>query len=148
MRQSFLVFCALALACGSNGSTRKLVLLHTNDEHSHMLGFSPEADDFPAPTTAGTGTIKGGVARRAVVLKSLRDQATTAGASTLTVSAGDNMMGTLVQIAATTASADYRVMKMVGYDVTTLGNHEFDYGPAALEASIQAANARAEKLPV
>src|SRR3954471_16129900 len=111
MRRSVLFLCALALACGSSGSTRKLVLLHTNDEHSHLLGFAPKADDFPAPTAAGSGAIKGGVARRAVVLKSLRDQAVSAGADTLTVSAGDNMMGTLVQIAATTASADYRVMK-------------------------------------
>src|SRR5205085_875948 len=146
MRRSVLFLCALALACGSSGSTRKLVLLHTNDEHSHLLGFSPEADDFPPPTAAGSGAIKGGVARRAVVLKTLRDQA--AGADTLTVSAGDNMMGTLMQIAATTASADYRVMKSVGYDVTTLGNHEFDYGPTALAGIVQTANGSSEKLPV
>ena len=32
------------------GSPRTLVLLHTNDEHSHLLGFGPEVDDYPPPT--------------------------------------------------------------------------------------------------
>jgi 5'-nucleotidase/UDP-sugar diphosphatase len=142
MRRFVLVLSALALAC-SGGNSRKLFLFHSNDEHSHLLGFVPEADDFPAPTAAGTGAIKGGVARRAVVLKAQRDQAAAAGADSLTVSAGDNMMGTLFQIAATTASADYQLMgpKHLAYDVTTLGNHEFDYGPNNLATSIKVAAA-------
>src|SRR6185503_11799416 len=109
MRRVALVISAMAVACSSSKAPRKLVLLHTNDEHSHLLGFAPELDDFPAPTTAGTGTIKGGAARRAVVFAQQRAAATAAGADSLTVSAGDNMMGTLFQIAATTASADYRI---------------------------------------
>src|ERR1700682_6106433 len=144
MRRLVPLTCALALPCDGGKPSRKLVLLHTNDEHSHLLGSGPEADDFaitylassPAP---GSGLIKGGASRRAVVLKAERDAATAAGADTLTVSAGDNMMGTLTQIAATTASPDYRVMKMLGYDVTTLGNHEFDFGPNALATIIDAA---------
>ena len=148
MRNLLLAAFAVVLCAGNCESRgdRKLVILHTNDEHSHLLGFSPEADDFPPPTAAGSGAIKGGVARRAVVLKTLRDQA--AGADTLTVSAGDNMMGTLAQIAATTASPDYRLMAKLGYDVTTLGNHEFDYGPNGLADTIAAAQASGEKLPV
>ncbi|MGZ6124676.1 MAG: metallophosphoesterase [Myxococcales bacterium] len=146
------LLCAFALACGGSKPPRKLVLLHTNDEHSHLLGFGPEADDFArtylgASPGTGSGAIKGGASRRAVVLKAERDAAKTAGADTLTVSAGDNMMGTLAQIAATTASPDFRVMKMLGYDVTTLGNHEFDYGPAGLAAAVAAAKGSAEGLP-
>jgi 5'-nucleotidase len=153
MRRLVPLTCALALACGGGGKpSRKLVVLHTNDEHSHLLGSGPESDDFavtylasnPAP---GSGLIKGGASRRAVVLKAERAAATAAKADTLTVSAGDNMMGTLTQMAATTASPDYRVMKMLGYDVTTLGNHEFDYGPGALAASIAAAQASAQGIP-
>jgi len=137
MRRSLLCLCALALACSSK-SSHKLVILHTNDEHSHLLGFGPEADDFPVAASAGSG-IKGGVSRRSVVLNAQRDAAKAAGAETLTVSAGDNMMGTLTQIAATTASPDYKIMKMLGYDITTLGNHEFDFGPNALATIIDAA---------
>jgi 5'-nucleotidase / UDP-sugar diphosphatase len=129
-----------------------LTLLHSNDEHSHLLGLSPELDDFPAPTTAGTGTLKGGASRRAVVLAAERAAAADAGAATLTVSAGDNMVGTLSQVADTFPAAafgagDYRVLSMLHYDVTTLGNHEFDYGPTELASIISVAKGSAEGLP-
>src|SRR5258706_10022195 len=118
MRRSVLLFSALAMACGgsnNNKPSRKLVILHTNDEHSHLVGYGPEVDDFPTAATAGSG-ITGGAARRMVILKAERDAAAAGGADSLTVSAGDNMMGTLVQIAATTISPDYRLMKVLGYD--------------------------------
>jgi 5'-nucleotidase / UDP-sugar diphosphatase len=129
-----------------------LTLLHSNDEHSHLLGLSPELDDFPAPTTAGTGTLKGGASRRAVVLAAERSAAADAGAATLTVSAGDNMVGTLAQVADTFPAAafgagDYRVLSMLHYDVTTLGNHEFDFGPTELASIVGAAKGSAEGLP-
>jgi 2',3'-cyclic-nucleotide 2'-phosphodiesterase (5'-nucleotidase family) len=124
------------------GVTRSLILLHTNDEHSHLIGFGPELDDHPAPTVAGTGAIHGGIGRRAAVLSKERMTAMTAGAATLTVSAGDNTMGTLMQALNTTAAPDFASMKKIGYDVSTLGNHEFDFGPAALatEIGVQQAN--------
>jgi 5'-nucleotidase len=149
MRRPLLLVCALALACG-NGSKapRQLVILHTNDEHSHLLGAGPEQDDFPPPTTAGTGAIKGGISRRSAVLTAQRAAAAAAGAATLTVSAGDNMMGTLTQIAVT-AAPDFRLMgkTYLNYDVTTLGNHEFDYGPGALAGILQAAAASGDPIP-
>jgi 5'-nucleotidase/UDP-sugar diphosphatase len=148
MRRAGLTSLALVLAaaCGGSGS-RKLVLLHTNDEHSHVLGFSPEVDDFPPSQTAGSGTIHGGMARRATVFTSERARAKSLGADTLTVSAGDNMMGTLLQIASTTGAPDFRMMKILGYDVTTLGNHEFDFGPAGLAAAISVAMANEGMVP-
>src|SRR5512140_909266 len=152
VRRAFPLLCALALGCGSSKPPRKLVILHTNDEHSHMLGFGPEADDFVetyggAAPAAGTGAIRGGASPRAAVLQAERDAARAAGADTLTVSAGDNMMGTLAQIAAPFASPDYRVMKLLQYDVTTLGNHEFDFGPQGLASIITAGKASAEGVP-
>lgn len=122
-------------------TTRTLIILHTNDEHSHLLGAGPEVDDFPIPTMAGTGVIKGGIARRAVILKRERDAAKTAGADTLTVSGGDNSQGTLMQVPFTTSAPDYTLMHQIGYDVSTLGNHEFDLGPKLLAAQIQATSA-------
>src|SRR5438876_7637394 len=96
MRRSILLFSALAMACGgsNNRPSRKLVILHTNDEHSHLVGYGPEVDDFPTAAAAGSG-ITGGAARRMVILTNERTAAKAAGADTLTVSAGDNMMGTL-----------------------------------------------------
>src|SRR5258706_102742 len=58
MRRSVLLFSALAMACGgsnNNKPSRKLVILHTNDEHSHLVGYGPEVDDFPTAAAAGSG---------------------------------------------------------------------------------------------
>jgi 5'-nucleotidase len=142
-----------AAACGSSSNNnpdmsgnpdmslgvRSLILLHTNDEHSHLFGDTPELDDFPPPTAAGSGAILGGVSRRAVLLQKERDAAKAAGADTLTVSAGDNSMGSLFQVAFPRTGPDYQMMKALGYDVTTLGNHEMDFGPDGLASAISAA---------
>ena len=121
---------------------RALTLLYTNDEHSYLLGFGPERDDFPAPTTAGTGAIVGGAARRQVLLAKARAAAKAAGADSLTVSAGDVAMGTLAELSFASAG-DYSVLAALGYDVACIGNHEFDLGPGALATAITAA----KKLP-
>ncbi len=147
----------LVAGCGSNGNnpppmdlplaTRSLILLHTNDEHSHLIGFGPEADDYPAATSAGTGAIHGGIGRRAVLLTQERQAAATAGAATLTVSAGDNMMGTLTEVAGSSIAPDFTALKKLGYDVVGFGNHEFDWGPANLAAIIGAAQANGGLVP-
>ncbi len=122
-------------------ATKRLVILHTNDEHSHLFGFAPEIDDFPVATTAGNGDIIGNVARRAQVLADERAAAAGAGADTLTVSAGDETQGALPQMAFTATSPDFTIMRTLGYDVMTPGNHEFDLGPGAFAQSIMTAMA-------
>jgi 5'-nucleotidase / UDP-sugar diphosphatase len=136
----------LAGACGDNdggggGSERRLILLHTNDEHSHLFGFAPEVDDYPAPTEPGDGDIVGGIVRRAQILADQRAAAAAAGIDTLTVSAGDETQGALPQIAFATTSPDFAFMQTLGYDVMCPGNHEFDQGPDAYAAAISAAAA-------
>jgi 5'-nucleotidase / UDP-sugar diphosphatase len=118
-------------------STRSLIILHTNDEHSHVIGHGPESDDFPPPATAGTGMIKGGLARRAAVLQKERDAAKEAKADTLTLSGGDNSQGTLMQVPFATTAPDFKLMGQIGYNASCLGNHEFDFGPKALAAGIK-----------
>jgi 5'-nucleotidase len=134
-------------AADSAASARRLVILYTNDEHSHQLAFAPELDDFPAATTAGTGKLHGGVARRAALLTSERAAATGSGAATLTLSAGDNVMGTLLEVSFAQAASDFQLMKALGYDVTCLGNHEFDFGPKALAAALKQAKAGGGLVP-
>jgi 5'-nucleotidase len=142
--------------CGSGGSggsggtgggapkqDRNVVVLFTSDEHSHLFAFAPEVDDYPLATTAGSGALVGGVARRAAILASERKAANDAGKDSITVSAGDNQMGGLAHVAFESDSIDYGTMKALGYDVTTLGNHEFDFGPKSLAKSINAAKAGA-----
>ncbi len=158
----------LALAgCGDNTSTemdgggppdmampdltprppQRLVILHTNDEHSHLFAWAPELDDDPKATQPGTGALVGGVARRATVLKQERDAAKAAGADVLTLSAGDNVMGTLTQVGFAATAPDFTLMKALGYDATCLGNHEFDYGPKTLAAALKAAKAQDGLIP-
>jgi 5'-nucleotidase/UDP-sugar diphosphatase len=142
MRNASAVALAVVLlaACGDDSpSERHLVILHTNDEHSHLFGFGPEIDDFPPPDQPGDGTIVGNIARRATLLDQERAAADAAGAETLTVSAGDETQGALPQIGFASTSPDFVFMQQLGYDVMCPGNHEFDLGPASYAAAIEAA---------
>ena len=137
----------LLVACGDDDDEpppdeKRLVIFHTNDEHSHLFGFAPEVDDHPTPTTAGDGTIHGGIARRARLLKEERAAAAAAGIDTVTASAGDETQGALPQVAFATDATDFKLMKELGYDVMCPGNHEFDLGPGAYAAAIGAAMAQ------
>jgi 2',3'-cyclic-nucleotide 2'-phosphodiesterase (5'-nucleotidase family) len=143
--------CLLAAACGDDkngddddgdddgGVERRLVLFHTNDEHSHLFGFAPEIDDFPLPTTPGDGTIVGSIARRAELLDQERAALDEEGIDSLTVSAGDQTQGALPQIRFAETSPDFTLMAQLGYDIMCPGNHEFDLGPEAFAFAIEAA---------
>ena len=144
--------CLLAAACGDDnggdddgddgdddgGVERRLVLFHTNDEHSHLFGFAPEIDDFPLPTEPGDGTIVGSIARRGELLDQERAALDDEGIDSLTVSAGDQTQGALPQIEFAETSPDFALMAEVGYDIMAPGNHEFDLGPEAYAAAIEA----------
>lgn len=127
---------------------KQLVVLFTSDEHSHLFAHAPELDDFPLATGAGDGALKGGVARRATVIQSLRKAAKDAGKDSILLSAGDNQMGCLPHLAFESGSIDYATMKALGYDATTFGNHEFDFGPKALAASLGVAKASGNIPPI
>lgn len=127
---------------------RRLVVLFTSDEHSHLFAFSPELDDWPLATSAGQGALTGGIARRATVLARERKAAKEAGKATLTLSSGDNQMGALPHIAFESGSLDYRALHALGYDATTLGNHELDLGPRALANAVSAAKAQGGLPPI
>jgi 2',3'-cyclic-nucleotide 2'-phosphodiesterase (5'-nucleotidase family) len=135
-------------AAETGAPDRHVVVLFTSDEHSHLLAFSPELDDFPESTTAGTGALVGGISRRQALLTKQRAIAKAAGKDSILVSAGDNNMGTLSHVAFQTDSLDYRSLQTLGYDVTTLGNHEFDFGPAALANAITVAQAHGGLPPI
>jgi 5'-nucleotidase / UDP-sugar diphosphatase len=144
--------CLFGAACGGDdddnsnddnnndgiGEERRLVLFHTNDEHSHLFGFAPELDDFPLPTAPGDGAIVGSIARRAEVLNTERAALDADAIDSLTVSAGDQTQGALPQIAFATTSPDFTFMTQLEYDIMCPGNHEFDLGPEAYAAAISA----------
>jgi 5'-nucleotidase len=103
-----------------------ITILHTNDTHSQIDPL-PESDrQYPG---------KGGVARRATLAKRVRKQ----NPNTLLIDAGDVFQGT-PYFNFFKGEVEYKAMSLIGYDVGTLGNHEFDNGVDALAAALQFAN--------
>jgi len=99
-----------------------ITILHTNDTHSQI-------DPLPANDRyAG----KGGVARRATLVKRVRSQ----NPNTLLIDAGDACQGT-PYFNFYKGEVEYKAMSAIGYDVGTLGNHEFDNGVDSLAAALK-----------
>ena len=126
------------------GSSQKLVILHTNDLHSHLEGFAPEADYSPA-TTNDDSTV-GGIARLATAIGGARMAAGTT--PVMLVDAGDFMMGTLFETLATTNPPELAFMKGLGFDATTIGNHELDWTPKGLAGLLGAAMTNNNLIPI
>src|SRR6188768_1644950 len=164
-RRVWSAFCAIAIgmavtACGSDdvqqpsgggggggaGTPHKLVILHTNDLHSHLMGFGPEHDYTPL-TTDDDETV-GGAARLAAAITGARSRAEKAKAETLLLDAGDFMMGSLFELLGTTVAPELTFMQMMGYDAITLGNHEFDWTPAGLAGILAAAKTQGVEIPI
>jgi 5'-nucleotidase len=102
-----------------------ITILHTNDTHSQI-------DPLP-PNDKNAG--KGGVARRATLVKRIRKESP----NTLLVDAGDVLQGT-PYFNFYKGEVEYKAMSAIGYDVGTLGNHEFDNGVEALATALKFAN--------
>src|SRR5207253_10952408 len=100
-----------------------ITILHTNDTHSQIDPIL-ENDE----TYAG----KGGVARRATLVKRVRKE----NPNTLLIDAGDVLQGT-PYFNFYKGEVEYKAMSAIGYDAGTLGNHEFDNGVDALAAALK-----------
>jgi len=116
------------------GEEKLLTIFHTNDLHSHLLGFSPNIDYTPLRT--GDDSTKGGWARIATVIKSEKSKRKN---PTLVLDAGDFLMGSLFHMVSREEGLELRLMKEMGYDVVTLGNHEFDLMPHGLARILNSA---------
>ncbi|MBM4277233.1 MAG: bifunctional metallophosphatase/5'-nucleotidase [Deltaproteobacteria bacterium] len=124
----------LLFPCFVFGKEIHLTIIHTNDMHSHLLGLSPNLDYSPFKT--GDDATLGGWARVATVIKSEKAKRTN---PTLVVDAGDFLMGSFFHMISREEALELRLMKEMGYDVVTLGNHEFDLMPKGLARIITSA---------
>ena len=122
------------------------VILHSNDLHSYLQGHSPETDYSPA-TTNDDATI-GGFSRIATVVGTAKAAAQADGKPVLLLDAGDFMMGTLFSFLGTSQAAELKLMDALGYDATTIGNHELDWTPKGLAGILQAAHTAGVKVPL
>ena len=103
-----------------------ITILHTNDTHSQIDPLPANDRQYPD---------KGGVARRATLVKRIRKE----NPNTLMIDAGDVFQGT-PYFNFYKGEVEYKSMSLIGYDVVTLGNHDFDNGVDALAAAMKFAN--------
>jgi 5'-nucleotidase len=139
------------LGCDSGASppppvTQDLVILHTNDIHSYLMGASPEADYTPA--TTDDDATQGGMARLATTIGAARASAAATKTPVLLLDAGDFMMGTLFETISANVAPELAMMHALGYDATTIGNHELDWGPDGLALILGAARQQGMTVPI
>jgi 5'-nucleotidase/UDP-sugar diphosphatase len=135
---SILLMLSISIAAQNE---REIVILHTNDLHSHLTGYAPESAYTPLSVNDDKTT--GGFARIAAIIK---DEKNKNSGTTLVLDAGDFLMGTLFQGLETKTGFQLRLMKTMGYDAVCIGNHEFDYGPEKL-AEILSSSVRGGEIP-
>ena len=90
----------------------KTVILHTNDVHGAVEGYA--------------------------YITALKADYEAKGAEVILVDAGDFSQGT-TYVSSTKGADAVTMMNAAGYDVVTLGNHEFDYGYAQLKENMSKA---------
>jgi 5'-nucleotidase/UDP-sugar diphosphatase len=122
-----------------------LLVLHTNDMHDHLMGWSPNADYTPGVT--GDDNTVGGFARLAATIEAQRAAAGKA-TEVLLLDGGDFSMGTLFTWLGANHAPALTLMDQLGYDATVLGNHEFEWGPQVLAQRIQAARNAGVKVEI
>jgi 5'-nucleotidase len=103
-----------------------ITVLHTNDTHSQIDPILENDKTYPG---------KGGVARRATLVKRVRRE----NPNTLLIDAGDVCQGT-PYFNFYKGEVEYKAMSLIGYDAGTIGNHEFDNGVESLARAFQFAN--------
>lgn len=116
-------------------NNEELTILFTHDMHDNLEPFNSLID--------GEMKSKGGFSRLSTAIEEERAK----DKDLLLVDAGDYSMGTLYQTIYETHSPALRLMGIMGYDATTLGNHEFDFRPKGLSNSLISALNSEENLP-
>jgi 5'-nucleotidase len=106
----------------------RLTIIGTGD----LQGRLDPADRTISLTETGEKTaVSGGISRIATLIKQIRSEADH---PVLVLSSGDDLMGAYFHLFA--GKAIFKLMDMAGYQLLTLGNHEFDSGPGVLAEAL------------
>lgn len=92
----------------------KLTILHTNDQHSRIEPFDSSYTKNPN---------QGGFARRSSLIKKIRSEEK----NVLLLDSGDIFQGT-PYFNFFGGELEFKLMSMMRYDASTMGNHDFDNG--------------------
>ncbi len=129
---------AVASACPAAWAapaTPPLSIAFTHDMHSHLDTITKTENNAKIRT--------GGFAKLSMLIQDVKATYP----NTLLVDAGDFSMGTLYQTIYAQAAPELILLGALGYDATTLGNHEFDYRAAGLTGMLDAALSDGGSLP-
>ncbi len=121
-------FCFIAgstMLVNSLRTKEHIVILHTNDTHSHI---------DPNEASSSYNPNMGGVLRREVAIEQIEAE----NENVILVDAGDFVQGT-PYFNFFKGDVEIQMMNKLGYDVAVLGNHEFDNGVDALIYMIEQA---------
>ncbi len=142
MKRYFGVVCIFLMVIGlsipiafAEESQKKMTILFTHDLHDHFLPSNVNVNEKLLSL--------GGYAR----LQSAINIEKKMNPNLLLVDAGDFSMGTLFQSVYASDAPELRIMGQMGYDVVTLGNHEFDFRAKGLTESLEVAKKSGDKLP-
>ncbi len=104
----------LSLSSFESAKVKHITILHTNDVHSHI-------DPFPLDDPRNPNM--GGVSRRAELIETIRQE----NPNVLLFDAGDIFQGT-PYFNYYGGELEFKLMSMMKYDLSTIGNHDFDNG--------------------
>ena len=107
----------------ANDRVKKITILHTNDQHSRIEPFEISSDDRYSN--------KGGFARRSTLIQKIRSEEK----NVLLLDAGDIFQGT-PYFNFFGGELEFKLMSKMGYDLATIGNHDFDAGLEGLKKQL------------
>lgn len=122
-----------SVEAATESKTVDVMFLH--DTHSHLNEFATVED--------GESQVLGGFAK----IKTLINEQKAENPDTVLLDAGDFSMGTLIQVVFEEEASEIRMLGDLGFEATTLGNHEFDYKAAGLANMMNNAVASGDTLP-
>lgn len=113
--------------------TLDVIFLH--DLHSHLENFAVVED--------GETVHLGGMPQMKTIIDAKKEK----NPNTLVLDGGDFSMGTLVQTVYESEAAELKMLGNIECEVTTLGNHEFDYKAAGLSNMLTTAASSGVNVP-
>jgi 5'-nucleotidase/UDP-sugar diphosphatase len=114
----------------------RLTIIHMNDFHSRHEPVDPAA--LTCAAASGKAGCFGGAARLASAIFAEQAAAEAGGRTVLLLDAGDQFQGSLFYTA-WHGEVELKVMHVLGTEAMTVGNHEFDNGPATLARFVRGA---------
>ena len=121
MRVALALF--LLVISSGNAFSKRVQIIHTNDLHSYLMGYSPES--------AGYYRVK-------TLIDSLKENALNQGISSIVLDGGDFGEGSF-HFLHDDGIPSFKALGMLGVDAAVIGNHDYMFGGKKLSKQITAA---------